>query len=247
MARVSDIWYGPQEKNGAPYTFVAKGFQMNQHRFAFSFALIAALLVAVPATGQLVGFPVFAIPSGDGDASTTVALQWSRGLNSDSGENPGYVAYGVRSMERISFSVAVGRLIGDIDEFTFGGQVAYHLLSDGGDAQISVQAGVGYMALSAASDVTLLTGDLTTMNFPIGVALEARPSEFGRIWIMPRLNLFRESDDVTSKTRKQLGFSLGGSISSEGGFGIHAGLDFVDLKDSAPLIGAIGFHYTLPN
>ena len=220
---------------------------MNQHRFAFSFALIAALLVAVPATGQLVGYPVFAIPSGDGDASTTGALQWVRGLNSDSGENAGFAAYGVRSMERISFAVAVGRLIGDIDAFTFAGTAAYHLLRDGGDAQISVQAGVGYMAQSSIGDVPLPNGDMTTMNFPIGVAFEARPSEFGRIWLMPRLNLFRVSDDVTSKTRKQLGFSLGASISSEGGFGIHAGLDFVDLKDSAPLLGAIGFHYTLPN
>jgi hypothetical protein len=214
---------------------------MNQHRFAFSFALIAALLVAVPATGQLVGYPVFAIPSGDGDASTTGALQWVRGLNSDSGENAGFAAYGVRSMERISFAVAVGRLIGDMDAVTFGGTAAYHLLRDGGDAQISVQAGVGYMAQGGRGRGT------TTMNFPIGVAFEARPSEFGRIWLMPRLDLLRVSDDVTSKTRKQFGLSLGASISSEGGFGIHAGLDFVDLKDSAPLIGAIGFHYTLPN
>ena len=150
-------------------------------------------------------------------------------------------------MERISFNVAVGRLIGDIGEFTFGGQVAYHLLRDGGDAQISVQAGVGYMAQSSTVDVPLPNGDMTTMSFPIGVAFEARPSEFGRIWIMPRLNLFRVSDDVTSKTRKQLGFSLGASISGQGGFGIHAVLDFVDLKDSAPLIGAIGLHYILPN
>jgi len=244
---VSDIWYGPQEKNGAPYTFVAKGFQMNQHRFAFSFALIAALLVAVPATGQLVGVPVFAIPSGDGDASTTVALQWLRGLNSDSGEESGFAAYGVRSMERISFNVAVGRLIGDVDEFTFGGQVAYHLLRDGGDAQISVQAGVGYMAQSSNVDLPLPNGDQTTMNIPIGLAFEARPSEFGRIWLMPRLNMTRLEDDSGTGNHSRFGFSLGASVSSEGGFGIHAALDFVDLKDKAPLIGAIGFHYTLPN
>ena len=150
-------------------------------------------------------------------------------------------------MERISFAVAVGRLIGDIDAFTFAGTAAYHLLRDGGDAQISVQAGVGYMAQSSIGDVPLPNGDMTTMNFPIGVAFEARPSEFGRIWIMPRLNMSRFKDDNGTVTTNRLGFSLGASVSSEGGLGIHAALDFVDLEDKAPLIGAIGLHYVLPN
>ena len=150
-------------------------------------------------------------------------------------------------MERISFNLAVGRLVGDIDEFTFGGTVAYHLLSDGGDAQISVQAGVGYMAQTSTVDVPLPDGDVTTMNIPIGLTFEARPSEFGRIWIMPRLNMSRVKDDSGTVTTNRLGFSLGASVSGEGGLGIHAALDFVDLEDKAPLIGAIGLHYTLPN
>ncbi len=105
---------------------------MNRNKFAFSFAWVAALLVATPATGQLVGFPVFAVPTGDADGSTAVAAQFTRGLNSDSGENRGFAAYGVRSMEMISFNVAVGYLPGDISEATFGGQVSYKLIGESG-------------------------------------------------------------------------------------------------------------------
>ena len=220
---------------------------MSRNKFAFSFAWIAALLVATPATGQLVGFPVFAVPSGDGDASNTVAAQWNRGLNSDSGENGGFAAYFVRSTEMVSFNVAVGKLIGDIGEFTFGGQASYHLVS-ADDATVSLQAGVGYMALSNdALGVPLVGGDLKTLRIPVGLAFEARPSEFGRIWLMPRLDLVRSTDDAGTSTVKEFGMSVGASVSSEGGLGIHAAIDFVNVEGGAPLIGAIGLQYILGN
>ena len=220
---------------------------MSRNKFAFSFAWIAALLVATPATGQLVGFPVFAVPSGDGDASNTVAAQWNRGLNSDSGENGGFAAYFVRSTEMLSFNVAVGKLIGDVGEFTFGGQASYHLVS-AEDATVSLQAGVGYMALSNdALGVPLVGGDLKTLRIPVGLAFEARPSEFGRIWLMPRLDLVRSTNDAGTSTVREFGMSVGASVSSEGGLGIHAAIDFVNVEGGAPLIGAIGLHYVLGN
>ena len=75
------------------------------------------------------------------------------------------------------------------------------------------------MARSSSVDLPLANGDQTTMNIPIGLAFEARPSEVGRIWIMLRLNMSRFKDDNGTVTTNRLGFSL----------------------------GAIGLHYVLPN
>ena len=75
---------------------------MSQQKFAFSFTLLAALLVATPAMGQLGGAPVLAIAYGDSDPANNVALQWGRGLNSDSGETGIWTLGYTRSMQRIS-------------------------------------------------------------------------------------------------------------------------------------------------
>ena len=42
---------------GTSSTFVIKGSEMNQHKFVFSLAGIAVLLVAAPAMGQLLNHP----------------------------------------------------------------------------------------------------------------------------------------------------------------------------------------------
>ena len=100
---------------------------MSQPKFVFSMAWIAALVMATPATGQLVEFPVLGLPSSDGDPFTTFTLQLAHGLNLDSGQNGGRGAYVIRSMQRVSLSVASGYLTDEIGEFTFGGQAAFHL------------------------------------------------------------------------------------------------------------------------
>jgi hypothetical protein len=227
---------------------------MKQSKFAFSLAWLAVLLIAAPATGQLVGFPTFAVPSGGDDAAIAVAGQFSRGLNTDSGENNAFGAYVIRSSRMVSFNVAGGSIRSGVGEFTYGAQVALHLVRNSNDdATISLQGGAGYFAQSANDD-NGLTGDLTVTNFPIGLAFEVQPGENARIWMMPRLNWTQTKVGSDSLTRRDFGFSVGISASAENGWGMHAAFDFADLKEiveddvvtsaaGTPVVAAIGLHY----
>ena len=76
---------------------------MSQPKFVFSFALIAALLVAAPAMGQLLNHPVQALPLGDAAGSTFVGAEFARGLNDDSKERSSFAVGVGRAMERVSF------------------------------------------------------------------------------------------------------------------------------------------------
>ena len=153
---------------------------MRRPKFSFSMACIAALVIATPATGQLVEFPVPGLPSVDSDPSTTFAVQTVHGLNIDSGQNGGWGAWVIRSMQRVSFSVAGGYVSSDVGEATFGGQAAFHLAGDA-RGQVSVQGGAGYMALSDDIPLEPLpNGDQTIWSFPIGLTVQALPSSLKR-------------------------------------------------------------------
>ena len=152
--------------------------------------------------------------------------------------NPGH------AVGRVSFSVASGFLTGEIGEFTFGGQAAFHLAGNA-EGQVSVQGGVGYLAFTEPVERRTPANDVTTWNFPIGLTFQARPSENGRIWVMPRIDWVRRSDAAGSTTVKDFAFSIGASVTGEAGFGGHVAIDYVNVKDLAPLRGNVGVHYVL--
>lgn len=218
---------------------------MNRTKFAFSFAC-AALLVATPAVGQLVGFPVFAVPSGEAEAEIALAGQWARGLNFESGENGAWAGYVVRSAELVSVNLAGGYVMGDVSSFTYGAQVAVHLLRNSDEtATVSFQAGAGYRSQSDDPLAPLIAGDETIWSFPLGLAFEAQPSDNSRIWVMPRLDWRRLSNDVGSATNRDFGLSLGISVTGGNGLGAHGAFDWVTIEDAPPIAAAFGLHYVL--
>ena len=97
---------------------------MNQHKFVFSLAGIAALLVAAPAMGQLLNHPVHSLGMGPADGATFFAFQTSRGFNDDSGKQMSWAATVGRGMERVSFAGMVGYVGSDTDELTLAAAVA---------------------------------------------------------------------------------------------------------------------------
>lgn len=216
---------------------------MRQRNFVFAFASIAALLMAVPASGQLVGLPVFAVPSGGEEASTAFAAQFGRGLNANPVDNSAWAAYGVRSMRRFSVSLGLGYVAGEVKEATYGGQAAFHIFPNAEGYQISLQGGIGYQVVSEG-EVSTGLGDVKTLRLPIGLALEAQPSENSRIWIMPRMDTAQIKNDVGESNHNLFGLSLGVAATSEGGVGVHAAFDFVD-NETTPIGAAIGLHYIL--
>ncbi len=213
---------------------------MNRNSYAFSIAWIATLVLAAPAVGQLVGFPVFSVPYGDADGSTAFAAQFATGLNDDSGTNVAWGGALVRSMARVSFSAAGGYVVGDVDQATVGAQVALHVLPAGSSYQLSVQGGVGWMSIPGTG-----IPDQTLLKFPIGLAFQGRPNDNSRVWLMPRLNLLRTSEDTGSTTEKDFGISAGGSFSIAYGLSVHAAVDWLKPETGTPIFGAIGLHYIL--
>ncbi len=218
---------------------------MTQHKFVFSFAWIAALLIAMPATGQLINFPVLALAPGDADGATSIGAGFARGLNDNSGKQSGFAAGVVRGMERVSFGVSGGYVATDTDELTLAGRVGVHVLPDNdAPVQVTVQSGLGWMSVDGTPDNTSL------LNIPVGVAIQSNNDGPGRVWVMPRWNFLRDSTGGVSDTESKFGVSAGGSYSTENGVGFFAAFDLQRFEAGTEDLSSFGFmlgaFYSLP-
>ena len=199
---------------------------MSRTRFAFSIAVVA-LLVATPATGQLVNFPVLAM--GPGDGVTAVGAGYGRGLNDQSGKLDAFGVGVSRSMEMVSFGVAAGYVFSGItgvdNEVALSGRVAYHLpVGADGPVSLSLQTGIGWFNPGAS-----------ILNVPVGVAISGS-TEAGsmtvRPWIMPRVQ-FTRTGGTASSTATDFGGSGGVSFTTEGGIGFGVALDLLLVDDGS--------------
>ncbi len=221
---------------------------MSKTRFVFSIAVVA-LMVATPATGQLLNFPVLALAPGDADGVTSIAGGWGRGLNDESGK---LNAFGIgvrRGMEKISFGVAVGYVLSDTaaflpsSEVSLSGAVGYHVINDADSpVSVTVQGGAGW---SKPGDDPL---DTTLLLFPLGVAIGGSTqagSMMVRPWVMPRVQWTRSSPTGgTSSTDTDFGASGGVGFATEGGFGFGLAIDWL-LQDDGTGSNASNFLFSL--
>ena len=197
---------------------------MNRHKSVFSLAGIAALLVAAPAMGQLLNHPVQSLGMGPAEGATFFAFQGSRGINDDSNKQTSWAVAAGRGMERVSFAGMVGYVGSDTDELTLGAAVAVHLLSDPEAVQVSLQGGYGWASIDGAPHNTSLS------SFPIGLAISTAPSDADsevRPWLMPRLNIAKQSTGDVSSTSTDFGLSGG----------VECGRTRVDSVFTRPSIG----------
>ena len=219
---------------------------MNQHKFVFSFAWIAALLVATPAVGQLHNFPVYSLGQGPAAGATFVAGTFARGLDANSGEQSSFAAAVGRGMEKVSVAGSAGYTASATDELSLAASVAVHLLSDDSTpVQLSLQGGVGW-----------ISPGVTLLSFPIGIAISGRPSDSGtsiRPWVMPRLDIQRSGEftvgpiTVPSLTNTDIGTSAGVTITGETGVGAHLAIDWVNREGGSPFGFSLGGHYMVGN
>jgi len=241
---------------------------MNQHKFAFSVAWIAVLLVATPAMGQLLNHPVRALPAGSGDGGTFAGAEFGRGLNSAS-RKLNSISGGLGSArEKVSFMGMGGLVVDntdyDTDEVTLGFSMAMHLNS-GSDRSVgvSLQSGVGWVSKDSGTD-----SPQKILNLPIGVAISTVPSDSGpsvRAWVMPRLNVVRSSDAeraimtggflaIPGGTEADIGASAGVEFTGENGAGMHFAIDwvkgsrhYVNGGSGSPFGLSVGMHYMVSN
>jgi hypothetical protein len=137
-------------------------------------------------------------------------------------------------------------ILPDVSEITLGANAGVHLLASDSPAQVTVQAGIGWMQVDGTPDGT------TLLNIPIGLALQTNNDGPARFWVMPRLNILRESTGgISNDTEYKFGASAGGSYAAESGVGIGAALDLQMRDDGAggnnSAIGfSVGVFYAMP-
>jgi hypothetical protein len=113
--------------------------------------------------------------------------------------------------------------LADNNELSLAANVAVHLLSDDSmPVQVSVQGGLGWSSFA----------DQAVWRFPIGVALQARPSGNATQitpWVMPRLEITR----ILGSTSTDIGAAAGIGVSTQSGAGAHLAVDWVNVEGGA--------------
>ena len=198
---------------------------MRKTRFVFSIA-VAALLVATPAMGQLLNYPIVALPAGDADGATSIGAGWGRGLNEDSGKLNAFGAAVTRATETVSYQLA-GAYVNSSD-IALKGTLAYNALAE----NIGIQGGIEWKSPDAG----------TQLNFPIGISFSGG-SESVTYSVMPRVQFTRTSGTTTT-TDTNFGASAGIGFVTEGGVGLGLSGDWVSGTSSI-LVGA-AVYYQLP-
>ena len=199
---------------------------MRKTGFVFSIA-VAALLVATPAMGQLLNYPITALPAGDADGATSIGAGWGRGLNEDSGKLNAFGVGITRAAETVSYQFA-GVYVNSSD-IGLGGRLAYNGLAE----NIGIQGGIEWKSPDAG----------TQMNFPIGISFSGA-SESVRYSVMPRVQFTRTSASSATTTDTDFGASAGIGFVTEGGVGLALSGDWVSGTSSI-LVGA-AVYYQLP-
>ena len=199
---------------------------MRKTRFVFSIA-VAALLVATPAMGQLLNYPIVALPAGDADGATSIGAGWGRGLNEDSGKLNAFGAAVTRAAETVSWQLA-GAYVNSSD-IGLRGTLAYNALAE----NIGIQGGIEWKSPDAG----------TQLNFPIGISFSGG-SESVTYSVMPRVQFTRTSASSATTTATDFGASAGIGFVTEGGVGLALSGDW-GSGTSSILVGA-AVYYALP-
>ena len=199
---------------------------MRKTRFVFSIA-VTALLVATPAMGQLLNYPIVALPAGDADGATSIGAGWGRGLNEDSGKLNAFGAAITRAAETVSYQLA-GAYVNSSD-IGLRGTLAYNGLAE----NIGIQGGIEWKSPDAG----------TQLNLPIGISLSGG-SESVTYSVMPRVQFTRTSASSATTTDTNFGASAGIGFVTEGGVGLGVSGDWVSGTSSI-LVGA-AVYYQLP-
>ena len=199
---------------------------MSKTKSVFSIAVVA-LLVATPATGQLLNYPIVALPAGDADGATSIGAGWGRGLNEDSGKLNAFGAAITRAAETVSYQLA-GAYVNSSD-IGLRGTLAYNGLAE----NIGIQGGIEWKSPDAG----------TQLNFPIGISFSGG-SESVTYSVMPRVQFTRTSASSATTTETDYGVSAGIGFVTEGGVGLGLSGDWVSGTSSI-LVGA-AVYYVLP-
>jgi hypothetical protein len=198
---------------------------------------LALGLSASQAAAQLLANPVYFSPKGG--VGLTIAGDFGRGLNNQSGKTQAYGGHLTLGLPMVAITVGGGlwdsRVAGADKEVQFMGAAEVGVLKM--PVAISIRAGAGYIKDIAGAGTT-------TMNFPIGVGLALNvptPSLSVEPWVAPRIHIARASGGGASVSSTDFGVSGGLNLGLPMGLGFHVAGDYLD---EAITVG-IGIHYKI--
>jgi opacity protein-like surface antigen len=209
--------------------------------------ILAGLMNAAPASAQLDGIPVYFNPKGG--TGFTLAGDYGRGINDDSGKRNAVAGRVVLGVSAFSLGAGVGRVSG---ETSFQGTAAIRVF--GGafvPVAVSIQAGLGYSQPGDGATET------TVYNVPIGIGFGLNiptPGFLFEPWVAPRFSLSRVEANGQSENQTGFGLSGGVTIGFAMGLALHAALDWADIDTATftpaqalstqPMTLGIGVSYT---
>ena len=212
---------------------------------------------ARPASAQLKSLPVYFSPKGG--TGITVAVDYGRGLNDDSGKNSTYTGRVILGLPVVTLGVGVGvfdpKVISQDSEMQFMGNLALKLF--GGPLMpvaVSLQGGAGYLKLGSDAFAT------KSWTFPVGVGLALNiptPGASLEPWIAGRFQLDRLETSVGNANQTGVGISGGVNLGTLTGVGLHVAADWSSVGEKVtgnptidlltrfrkPLVFGVGLRY----
>lgn len=215
------------------------------------------LTVSAPVAGQLNSLPVMVSPKGG--TGFTLALDYGRGLNPESGQNTALGARAVLGLGPVSLGGGIGTVNPRITTSTRDTELQYMVNGAlrvlGGaflPVAVNIHGGAGFL------DRTVAGVQRKEINIPVGIGLALNvptPGFSFEPWVAPRFSLRRVEESGVSDNQTGFGLSAGIGLGFAMGLGLHVAVDWSDLGAATllspndiigvqPAVFGIGLNYT---
>lgn len=213
---------------------------------------LAAIGVIVPnsLSGQMWFFPdqiAFGVERG---SDTYLAPSYGRRFGQEGSRTNSLGLSVAHTRRAFSLSGSIGRLNAG-GETLLGAQVGLTAARTS-SVELTIQGGIGWIDFAgdtiSASSGTRVLGDITSLRFPVGLALRKAPRGGESLfipWVMPLIDFRRTSQDSQSATSTAAGMAAGAWLGSEQGVGLHVAVEAIARDEYTAWLIGLGFYWTV--
>lgn len=215
--------------------------------------------VSAPLAGQLNTLPVMVSPKGG--TGFMLAVDYGRGLNTESGENSAVGARAALGLGPVSIGAGAGTVNPRISTVSSLRDTELQYMVNGAirvlggafvPVAINIHGGAGFL------NRTLDGAERKEINIPVGIGIGLNvptPGFSFEPWVAPRFSVRRVEEGGVSDTQTGFGLSAGIGLGFAMGLGLHVALDWSDLSAATllspddvigikPAVFGIGLNYT---
>lgn len=211
-----------------------------------SVALAVLSLVALPASAQVAGLPVF-----NSGVNSGISLNFDYGKpNEDAGKGSAWGLTGGLALGPVGLTATYAKSSPDVgDDSNWLGATANLKLFGGPLIPVSVngQVGLGYSQQDGAGPGGT---DLKMVNVPVGIGFALNVPTPGlsiKPWIAPRMQYMRTSGGIDDSQTK-FGISAGVNLGIVGGINARVAYDYLKLDGTKPSTFSfgVGYNFNIP-